>query len=93
MAQHTAGPWKMAGTGPCGRSITTPTNGFSIIPNIATEAEEAEANAQLIAESPNLLACLEFILGCVNDDGTATLSAQVVLSISNTVLKAKGETA
>lgn len=76
MDKHTPGPWEIQRDSGLHIYITQPSDAPNRVPGyyaeirrFNTDSEQVEANAQLIAASPNLLKVLETILECgsVND--------------------------
>lgn len=97
--KHTSGPWRTNGIGSTGYRIATAAkDGFSIIPNIAMTEDEREANANLIAAAPELLAALEqlaihtggknFMTADLDEDITIN---RVLAAARNAIAKAEGE--
>lgn len=61
MAKHSPAPWSRCGTkdDPCGSAIIRASNGFEVANSRSFLIEEYEANANLIAAAPDLLAALK----------------------------------
>ena len=91
-AQHTAGPWQVAG--PC-----EVTGRYSVIHNgplfyvsDAGQAGDGKANARLAAAAPDMLAALEMVDRIWRHDQTANISPDSPLAIVRAAIaKATGE--
>lgn len=91
-AKHTPGPWHVASTS--GRMIITETR----VPCIAeTYNEDAEANARLMAASPELLDALNAVMTDISDAAfngvTSPLHIETRNKVRVAIAKATGEPA
>lgn len=61
MSKHSPGPWTRCGQkdDPCGSAIIRAANGFEVANSRSFLIEEYEANANLIAAAPDLLAACQ----------------------------------
>ncbi len=95
--RHTPGPWILAG-----KTTISNEGGDFCLANVGTysiEADEAEANAKLIATAPELLAALESFLRAPSIGSNGPGSSTIVVQDFNfraaraAIAKAKGEQA
>jgi hypothetical protein len=103
MPDWTPGPWEVFRFGP-GLEVKT-IYGYSgmdrsqLIPAVVSPGVNAEANARLIAASPDLLEALEFLISAAEEcmlltgEGTLSEADEVILDIARAaVAQAKGGT-
>jgi hypothetical protein len=82
-ARHTPGPWRVGTV--CPDMVTSGAGGVCSCANL----ENAEANARLIAASPDLLAACKAVLETTKADGRM-LTFESELLIRSAILKAEG---
>lgn len=93
--EHSKGPWETDGR--VGHlDIVCPKGRIAMMDceDDAFWAAELEANANLIAAAPDMLAALEFVLPClmdVNASHPQALSDDELAQIKRTIAKAKGQ--
>lgn len=90
-AQHTRGPWKLAG----GFFAATVFVGDKKKPRIIHDGiqsdPEAVANARLIAAAPDLLAALRHLAECVDAERELSSASEIALDEArNAITKAEG---
>jgi hypothetical protein len=87
MAKHSPGPWFRHGQkdDPCGSAIIRASNGFEVANSRSFLIEEYEANANLIAAAPDLLAALKWVATSAAKD-----SMEMWQAVNAAIAKAEG---
>ena len=90
--EHTASPWRFVKTYPIERSSYTVQAGDSPVETIARvlwHGNQAEANAALIAASPDMLSVLQELVALIGDPDGSTLDEAYDKAVA-VIAKAKG---